>query len=515
MKKEKYIDFIALPKKNKKINNKDRLVIDWKNSIGCSLNFLYDNLSGDLKIIDYIPKSQMLTIIYKENKYKISTSNLLKCSLGKILNKYTKDFKIEIGANLKDSKRDIIITDKKYLENKSGKKYKFYKYRCNRCGFDCGKHYDIQKKTYKEELWAGESGLLNGSGCSCCNYSPNIVVNGINDILTTDFWMTFIIDNEEICRTHTRKSNLKIYPKCPDCEKVKNKKMAISDIYERRSIGCSCGDGCSKISKYIYNILEQLKRNNQIFDFDTEKQFEWCCFYNPFIEKMTFGRYDFFIPDKNILIEADGGFHRQDNTLNGQKLETSVFIDNQKDKLAIENDYLIIRISDDGNFKENILNSKLKDIFNLEMIDWGEALEYSSNNLVKTACQYKKANPELTAKDIADIMKYNRTSIIKWLKTGTELGWCCYNPKKEIKIAHLKNADRNIKRCSKKVEVFKDGKSVGVFSSCSELERCSEKIFGVKLYNGAISSVASKKKKEYKGFKFNYVEKEELHGHYV
>lgn len=501
---EKNIDTSLLPRKNRKTKNDD-FVIDWKKSVEYSVDFLYGNIHGKLEIIDYISKSRIIYVKYNDNTYETTISSLLNCNLGKILNIYTKDFKINIGENLIDDKRNIVITDRKYIKNKNGNTYKFYKYKCQKCGFDCGKHYSLVNNEYKDELWTGESSLLDGCGCSCCNSSPGIVVEGINDIFTTAPWMIPIINDDEFCKTHTKHSNIKIYPRCPDCGRIKNRKLSIGDIYDRHSIGCSCGDGRSKISKYIYNILEQIKRTNQIVDFETEKQFDWCSFYNPFIKKMSFGRYDFLIPQKNILLEADGGFHRQDNTLNKKTLEESKFTDEFKDKLAIKNGYSIIRISDEGDFKENVLCSKLNDIFDLKVIDWNEALEFSTNNLVKLACQYKKNNSELTAKDIGDIMKYDRTSIIKWLKLGTKLGWCYYDSKEEMKMSHSKNGDRNRKRCSKPVEVFKEGKSLGIFQSCCELERKSEEFIGIKLCNSSISSVANGNKKSYKGFTFVYV----------
>ena len=58
----------------------------------------------------------------------------------------------------------------------------------------------------------------------------------------------------------------------------------------------------------------------------------------------------------------------------------------------------------------------------------------------------------------------------------------------------------------KKVEVFKDNKSLGIFSSCAELERRSKKLFGVKLFNQCISDICNGKQKHHKGFIFKYVD---------
>ncbi|MDC4245504.1 hypothetical protein [Clostridium perfringens] len=61
---------------------------------------------------------------------------------------------------------------------------------------------------------------------------------------------------------------------------------------------------------------------------------------------------------------------------------------------------------------------------------------------------------------------------------------------------------------SKKIEAIKNGKSLGIFSSCNELSRQSEKLFGVKLVSSSISRVCTGKKPQYKGFTFKYVEED-------
>ncbi|NGU31094.1 hypothetical protein G6Z34_13465 [Clostridium perfringens] len=58
------------------------------------------------------------------------------------------------------------------------------------------------------------------------------------------------------------------------------------------------------------------------------------------------------------------------------------------------------------------------------------------------------------------------------------------------------------------VEIFKDNKSLGVFESCSELERQSEKLFGVKLFQSNIGHVCLGRRKSHKGFTFKYVEED-------
>ena len=169
-----------LPKKK----YKDKENIDWSNSIGYKIRFIYEDIKDEFEIIEYDKKYQKLKIKYNDNEYCILIGNLKKCKLGNILNKHTYNFKIEIGQTFKDNKRDLIIIDRKYKrkERKDGKieNKKWYKYHCNKCGFDCGKHYSLKDKQYKDELWIREDHLLHGVGCSCCENI--IVVKNINDI---------------------------------------------------------------------------------------------------------------------------------------------------------------------------------------------------------------------------------------------------------------------------------------------------------------------------------------------
>ena len=101
----------------------------WKKSVGYYVRFLYDDIEGYIKIIDYIPQTQDLIIKYKECDYKIKTYAFKKCYLWKIVNGITKEFKIEVGTKFKDNNKDIVIIDRKYVQSPYAKntKLKYYK----------------------------------------------------------------------------------------------------------------------------------------------------------------------------------------------------------------------------------------------------------------------------------------------------------------------------------------------------------------------------------------------------
>jgi very-short-patch-repair endonuclease len=465
-------------------NNVNR--IDWCNSIGFKVEFIYKTIEDWVEILDYKTKNQMLTIEYKGKKYKIKTGNFLLCRLGKIIGEMTSDFKIEIGERFKDDKRDITITDRKVEKRKHGKSMvddKWYKYYCNKCNWDEG--------------WIVESNLLGKKlqGCTCCSLYANRAVKGINDIATTHPHLVKYFKNVEDTYTHTHGSEKIVLLKCTDCNN--ERKMSVVRL-SRCGFTCKkCSDKISLPNKTMFNILEQLSIN-----FETEHSPKW----------IKPKRYDFYIPSINKIIEMDGGFHTRDNNMSGQTAKESKYIDDEKDRLALENGIEVIRIDCDyGNdlskrfeyIKNNILKG-LNNLFDLSKINWNKCEEYALSNLVKQACEYKRNNIELTAKEIGKMMKYNKATIISWLKIGNNLTWCDYDPKQE----HLKNTINMIKNNLKPIEMFKDNISLGKFSSANELEILSKTLFDIQLDNGCISRVCLGKQKRHQGFTFKFINEE-------
>lgn len=126
------------------------------------------------------------------------------------------------------------------------------------------------------------------------------------------------------------------------------------------------------------------------------------------------------------------------------------------------------------------------------------------NDLVKVACEIKNNNPDLSTVEIGKLMKLSENPITRYLKEGEKRGWCHYNPKEEQNKGRMKGLNRANEKSSKTVEIFKDGISLGIFPSCAELERQSEKLFGVRLTVSKISLVCLGKKSQYKGYTFKY-----------
>lgn len=486
----------CLPRKYGFGANAKKLLIDWNNTINSKVYFIYEDICGFIIIKRYMnSKHSKLEIIYNNSKYKIETQTLMTSQIGRMLEKITIKFKYKIGQIIKDEKRNITIIDTKYVVNNFGQKCKFYKYKCNKCEFDCGRHYSTKDKEYKDELWIGESNLLRGSGCSCCCIPSKIIVKGINDILTLYPDMIKYFINIEDSYKYTFGSSEKTLFKCPDCGS--NVKMIINKVITR-GISCkACGDGISYPNKFMFNMLEQLN-----IDFINEYSPEW----------IGDKRYDFYIPSMNLIIEMDGGLGHGNKVYNNEirTIKETENIDQLKDEYANNNNINIIRIDcyyEDLTTRFNyIIKSvinKLINVFDLSKINWQVINELSTRNLIKEASKYKKENPNLTSSDILKLIGEvsTKSTIIEWLKIGNQFGWCEYDAKEEMKKSNSKNS----KKSWKPVIILKDNIILGVYQSGAFLSKKSKYLFGVKLQPQGIGQVCIGNISQYKGYTFKFV----------
>ena len=476
---ERWIDLSELPKWGKHGEAREG-TINWKNSIGCKCKFKYGNIEGEVEIVNFIRPN--LIIRYLDyDLFEIRHGDFVNCKFGKMLKQNTDEFKVEIGQIFKDEKRDLTIIDKQYRKDKNNRNLKYYKYHCNKCG---------------NEDWVVESSLLRHIGCNVCSNKKAKL--GFNTIYDTDKWMIDLGISEEDAKRYTHSSGQKITVKCPNCKK--EKEIRISHIYELKSIMCSCGDGVSYPEKFVISLLDQLGINHI-----TQYFSKWSCRR----------KYDFYfeISNKKYIIETHGEQHYGSSEFLIKK-ETQQKIDKLKKELALKNgiDYYIeldCRKSNLEWVRNSIINSELNKIFNLKKVNWLKCEEFALSNRVKEVCDYWHLHNEinnegLTTKDLGEVFGLNFNTICTYLKQGKKLNWCNYTPKEGLAKRDSKNSSLIKQRCSKSIEIYKNGVLVGKCESCNELERQSEKLFGVKLVQSAVSRVANGDKKQYKGFVFKY-----------
>lgn len=228
-------------------------------------------------------------------------------------------------------------------------------------------------------------------------------------------------------------------------------------------------------------------------EFETQKKFTWS----------DNKKYDFYIPSMNMIIETHGMQHYMENTKFLRILKEEQYNDELKQKRAIENKiktYLIIdcRNSDFNWLKENFASS-INIHFNLSKVDWLKIWEWCMSSLqIKVWDAWNNKLPNETSIDICKKFKLGRRVVLKYLKNGTVLGKCNYDPKEEFS----KNLKNN--KINKSKTVFQYDKTMSLIKewpSTLEIER--ETGFSSSL----ISRCCRGKGKTAYGFIWKYVKK--------
>lgn len=258
--------------------------------------------------------------------------------------------------------------------------------------------------------------LLSRKSCICPMCYPNKgttrTIPYVNDIYTTNKELYNLLLNKEDGHRFKESSNKKTWFKCPYCGEHLYKKI---NSVNHQGLSCpKCGDGISYPEKFMYNLLSQLNIN-----FKYQYSPKWVYPY----------KYDFYfnLNNKKYIIEMDGGLGHGNSTFNNKKDNKGKFIDNYKDNLAKQHGYIIIRIN--CNYKDilirydyiknNIINSKLKDILNLSNVDLEECNNFAQISiLIKVS---KLWNNNIRSYDeLKNELHFDRPTIRKYLKKCSE-----------------------------------------------------------------------------------------------
>lgn len=282
-------------------------------------------------------------------------------------------------------------------------------------------------------------------------------------------------------------SNTEVLTLCPDCGAERNMRMRNLSFQGYSCV--KCGDGISFSEKFTMNLLTQLGVDF-IYQLSS-KHVEWCDKY----------KYDFYVPNKNMVIEVHGVQHYEDSfsRCGGRTAKEEQKNDKAKEALARKNNisnYVILDCRHSGFewIKNSILNSKINEIYDISAVDWTKCLEFALSSLVKRVCDYWNTHISITTKDVAKEFNLDESTIRKYLKTGSKLKWCNYNAKEESE------------KQKKPVFVFKDGECLGTFDSIADLTREFERKHNIKLLIPCVSRVCNGKLKKHKGFVFKFSE---------
>ena len=266
----------------------------------------------------------------------------------------------------------------------------------------------------------------------------------MNDIPTTAPWMIpFFPGGKEEASNFTRSCSKKFTPICPNCGRISDTMTSPNALDRLKGISCVCSDGVTIPNKIIRELANQALQMGLI----SSKIKEY-----PYVDSKGIKRkFDMFIEDLDgnpYLIEMDGGYHGDIKKKHSAKKMVFVsakqlLADNMKEEIAESLDIPLIRVdcykSDVEYIKQNLYDSDLAKIINLDLIDWDEIARVCTTSLMAEICKYKAEHKDATSTETAELFDVDPATVRNYWHSGTELGMCEYDSKAEArKWTHTK-----------------------------------------------------------------------------
>lgn len=387
---------------------------------------LFDKFNGNIECLeDYIDaRTKILHICHKHNyEYKTSPRSLLQvascgckyCGIDSNVERFTKtteQFKKEVY--------DLVGNEYEILSEYSGQsndvKFKHI------CGNECH-YFSMTPKVF-----------LRGGRCYC--KGTNKLIVGFNDMYTKRPDLVDLLYDKSEAYKNTINSEKIVEWICPNCGEIIKEK--ICNVSNYKLVCPKCSDGISYPNKFIYNILKEV--NDDLDFLIREYKPKWCK-YKLSNGKERYGIYDIYfgINGKKYIVEMDGSFHFKTRKSAKISIKLQNEIDENKTKLAKENNIDIIRIDcnygeTDDRFmyiKNNIINSKLSEVIDILKIDFDKCNLQSLNSLVIQTAEYW--NKGFSTTEIKKILCIGNTTLYRYLKRCNEIGLITNYTKEESK----------------------------------------------------------------------------------
>lgn len=328
-----------------------------------------------------------------------------------------------------------IIEQTRVKKYKDGNKtMKSYNYKCTLCQYEGKMSEDRMRR-------------MKSVGCSCCK--GQVVSEKINSIVAKkeNHWMIEYFQNGyDEAKLYAPQSNKTIEMICPICKT--KKRNTICNLYNRRTIGCSCGSGISKLERVFSEIL---KLNNVEF----VKEYR--------LEGYDDKRYDFFIPKLGVIVECHGGQHYKisENSSWGTAEEQQ-----ENDKLKY--DRAVNRGFNFGDtyFVVNCKEDKVEDIYkqvtllpfiSLTEEQFKQCLLSALEEDLKLVLDCLKHNPKMSKNDLCRELGMSKEKISSLLRKAVNQKIVNYDTK----------TYERLKTPGRKVFVYKEEELVYTFDSIS------------------------------------------------
>jgi hypothetical protein len=259
--------------------------------------------------------------------------------------------------------------------------------------------------------------------CNACNSLGQWFVNNYGEDAIKLYWSNNnSLDPFDIAFS----SNKKVFIICQNCGEIK---LIKPNLYINQGIGCKkCSDGIPYGEKFVYSMLEQIDKN--FYRQVGKTLLGWC--------KINNYKYDFYViyNNKIIIIETHGLQHYEKCGFTCRTLEEEQENDRLKEQLAKANGiehYIVLdcRYSKLEWIKNSILDSELLELlkFTENDIKWNKCHEFACKSLVKEVCNLYN-NGMIEIKSLCNKFKLNETTVKKYLKQGSQINLCNYDPEK-------------------------------------------------------------------------------------
>jgi predicted nucleic acid-binding Zn-ribbon protein len=248
------------------------------------------------------------------------------------------------------------------------------------------------------------SNLVKGQGCPLC--SGRITARGYNDLWTSNQQLAKMLLDPSDGYSNTQQSNRKVWWKCPHCGMELEKKVA--DVY-KGGLSCPrCSDHISYFNKFAFAMLEQIGIN-----FDTEYSPDW-------IKPKKYD-FHFIVKEQEYILEMDGEQHFN-HVFNGTPLTKIQEYDTYKNEMALKRNIQVIRIDcrNKSCIVQNMCNSELKNIFNLEIVDWRKCHQQALTS--KKAKFYNHCKQGCNLTDIITQIHIHKSTAYRWLRLAYQYG---------------------------------------------------------------------------------------------
>ena len=270
------------------------------------------------------------------------------------------------------------------------------------------------KKCY--EIWetSAHNLMYSHSGCPYCSHK---ILNENNSVYATRPDLHIYFKNLQDAKNVFEFSTKKIEFICPNCNNIKITAMKNVSI---NGFCCNyCKDGVSYPNKVIRNFMLQTPFQNIQFEYCPD----WAGRY----------RYDayFEYQNKKYIVEMDGNLgHGNKQYRSAEKDIVGLQRDLEKDKLALKNNIQVIRIdckqSNIEYIKNSMKQSILKNLIDLDKIDWKQINQQSETNLIIQVCEYYN-NVTKNISKVAEHFQLNPATIRKYIHKGEEFQLCEYD----------------------------------------------------------------------------------------